>query len=132
MELQMKQALALFAVALLSIASAACPTKPGYAANGLVKLPPGVNVTCEGAVYREYRSMVSGESWGEVLYVPRTSKGAASLTRVVKMITAKGYKEISRKKTDQMLIIRFRKNDAVLTSMRSEDREAMYMVLTGK
>lgn len=128
----MKKALGMFAVALLSIASAACPGKPGYAANGLVKLPAGVNVTCEGAVYREFKSMVTGEKWGEVLYVPRTSQGAASLGKVIKMIEAKGYKEISRKKTDEMLIIRFRKNDVVLTSIRSEDREAMYMVLTGK
>ncbi|MFD1731048.1 hypothetical protein ACFSC4_08150 [Deinococcus malanensis] len=122
----------MFAVALLSMASAACPAKPGYAANGLVKLPAGVNLTCEGAVYREFKSLVTGEGWGEVLYVPRTSQGAASLTKIVKMITAKGYKEISRKKTEQMLIIRFKKNNVVLTSIRSEDREAMYMVLTGK
>lgn len=128
----MKKGLMLFALALASSAAAACPAKPGYAANGLVRLPTVVKITCKGSLYEEFKSMTPSAKWLEVLYVPLSKQGANGLATVLQNIQANGYKEIYKKKTDKALIYQYQKGNKIIVSMTGQDAAAMYMILSGK
>lgn len=117
----------------LAFASTALACSPkGYAANGAVKLPAGMALTCQGKLVDDARDVVKSAQWVEVVTGPYTTKSAQLMGELLNRLEQAGYARQSVKKGKGDIVFKYTKQDREIDALIVPSTARAYMVMIGK
>lgn len=120
----------LFVFLLVFSVSLACPIKPGFVANGLIrdtvrlipmcgKLPPGLLQVPEGV------------TWHELYGFGTTPTQKLKLVTLNAAIRAQGFKQVNTSKTDKLEVYQYAKDDKTVSILIYPYKTALFLSISG-